>query len=79
MPRVKPLISNPYERLNALIGGYRESTGAEWGEIAGMAKISRSCMLARRKNPGDYTLDELRLIRRGLGIPIDEMREVLPL
>ena len=79
MPRVKPLITKPHAKLCALIAGYREEAGVEWQAVAEMAGLSRSTLHVRRHKPETFTLDELSRIRRGLGIPADEMREVLPL
>lgn len=79
MPRVKPLVTKPHAKLCALIAGYREEAGVEWQAVAEMAGFSRSTLHVRRHKPETFTLDELSRIRRGLNIPLEEMREAIRL
>lgn len=69
-----PKLKQPYDRyldLKTLIGGRCDVYGLRLQDVLG---CSAPTATSRKKNPDDYTLQELRKIGTKLNIPIDELR-----
>ena len=65
MPRIKPLTIE--ERKNAAIRGeiakHMAETGTSIPHIAEMLKISNATLYRKLRNPGSFTLKEVRCLR----------------
>lgn len=67
----------PYDKLTALIAGAKVVSGMSDEDIVAATGISRSRLLARRREPQKYSLGELRKLRVALRIDPDDMRAAL--
>ena len=66
-----------HDKLMTLILGTAKVNGKRNPEIAKMAGVGEATIYARFKTPGNFTLDELTGIGRGLNIPIEELRQAI--
>lgn len=71
MPRLKKK-ETPHDRLLFLLRGY-ELRGERLASVLG---CSRATAFNRLRDPGSFTLDELRKINHA-GVPIEELRQAL--
>ncbi len=60
-----------------LIWGELESRDMQVSELAERTGISMSILYSRKKRPEKFTVGELRIIGRNLGIPIDKLRAAI--
>ena len=72
MPRTK--LDTKTSPLMVLILGTAAAKGISQYELADMIGVAPATICNRKKKPEDFTLAQLRKLRTGLGIPIEELR-----
>lgn len=74
MPKIKRPTS-AYDKLIILVNGYLALNRKQLADVLG---CSYNTARNRLNDPSTFTLGELRLMARALGIPIEEVRAALP-
>ena len=74
MPRLK---QEQPRRLSVLIQGTVAALGLNTDQLCRIMDCSHSTALKRLRDPGCMTVDQLLRTGRGLGIPIEEIREAI--
>lgn len=78
MPRTKLGAENrKYDKLVALFRGTATTRGKTYRDLGKMAGCSPSTITVRFQRPETLTIEEVARLGRGLGIPIDELRQCL--
>lgn len=78
MPAVKWIRRDvKHEALGALISGTAAVHGYGVAKLAGILGTSENTARARIRNPGSLTVDEMTKLGRGLGIPIERLRDAI--
>jgi len=67
----------PHEKLVKLIWGELGPRGYTPVELAEIMGVTPNTARKRMREPGDFTLDELLKICRGLDIPLDALRAAI--
>lgn len=63
--------------LGALIRGYAQTKGKTSDEIGKIIGCSRPTVSNKMKNPGTFTLDELKALQVGLDLPAEDFKETV--
>lgn len=78
MPAVKWIRRDlEHEELGCLIAGTVALRGYGAAKVAAILGTSENTARARIKNPGSLTVDEMTKLGRGLGIPIEKLRDAI--
>ena len=64
-------------RLLVLINGTINTLGKSTEDLARIWNCSNPTALKRLREPGTITIDQLLQLSRGLGIPLDEIRNAI--
>ncbi len=76
MPRIRE-IRPRHERLRVLLQGTAAALDKSAEEVARIWGCSLPTAYKRMRDPGCITVDQLLTIGRGLGIPLDEIRNAI--
>lgn len=76
MPRLKS--NDPYEKLSKLLMGARAYEGKTYEGIARHINVSPRTARRYMKNPEKLPLTELNVLRRYLGVTIEDFRDAIP-
>ena len=77
MPRVNLGRNQRAESIVRLLWGYADAARLDRQQLADCAGVSLRTIHARRKDPGQFTVDEYLNACRKLHIPIEEARAAL--
>ena len=76
MPKLREVLPR-HQRLRVLIQGTIAALGKSTEDVASIWGCSHPTALKRLRAPGDMTIDQLLTLGRGLGIPLDEIRNAI--
>ena len=76
MPRLRE-IQPKHARLRVLLQGTAAALGKSAEEVAEIWDCSLPTARKRMRDPGSITVDQLLAISRGLGIPLEEIRNAI--
>lgn len=76
MPKLRVPLPK-HQRLRVLIQGTIAALGKSTDDVARIWDCSNPTVLKRLREPGSITIDQLLTLGRGLGIPLEEIRNAI--